>query len=421
MSIVIECSKYNDVHSTDDNAQWSNNFSPVLLEENDEVRLRNVFIHTESGDSNNILIQEDTEVTMEFYYYLMNNGQSSNYWFGGYYADFKPNFCLEGGQLKVGSHTFTIPAAVYSPDGLAKLMSKKMSSISRPITPSDTLTTVSNKFLLSSDITGTYHFHETSDDGLINATSYYYPIDTARWFGASQVSVVYTTDGKFSFKYAHSPLYSPKGDESVSMIKINASSSPHHQKIVGISKHSGVLFRSLTPASLWVDTLGFNMDDLVAATNTGLQINLPSGKTISDMCTDALMTLDDALKDQTYACPDDEYYKQITDTKSIDARNAYAPLDFGYFLISADLSLNQDYVYEAGDLRNINGICSKQYIQSSYVTGFSDSSINYVHTSQPKLLTSANIRILNPINKQPVTGLQGNSSVFLEVIKNTPR
>ena len=57
------------------------------------------------------------------------------------------------------------------------------------------------------------------------------------------------------------------------------------------------------------------------------------------------------------------------------------------------ISNNQNYA-------NISAIVSKQYDSDDIVTGFADSAIPYVHRGLPVKLSSARVRILDPISKE---------------------
>lgn len=67
------------------------------------------------------------------------------------------------------------------------------------------------------------------------------------------------------------------------------------------------------------------------------------------------------------------------------------------------------------NLANISAIVSKQYDSDDIVTAFADSAIPYVHRGIPVKISSARVRILDPLTKEVVTTLGDQNSVFLQL------
>lgn len=67
------------------------------------------------------------------------------------------------------------------------------------------------------------------------------------------------------------------------------------------------------------------------------------------------------------------------------------------------------------NLANISAIISKQYDSDDIVTAFADSAVPYVHRGVPVKISSARVRILDPLTKQVVTTLGDQNSVFLQL------
>jgi len=67
------------------------------------------------------------------------------------------------------------------------------------------------------------------------------------------------------------------------------------------------------------------------------------------------------------------------------------------------------------NLANISAIVSKQYDSDDIVTAFADSAIPYVHRGFPVKISSARVRILDPLTKEVVTTLGDQNSVFLQL------
>lgn len=108
---------------------------------------------------------------------------------------------------------------------------------------------------------------------------------SSRMIGASQIALEYRDTFKWS--YLHTPIYDA-GDIVVSynnsmswyidnvgvetpvgnVVVIPAPANPHQDRVAGtdqgywLGAYSGISWTSLTPASLWEDTLGFDLQSL---------------------------------------------------------------------------------------------------------------------------------------------------------------
>ena len=197
-SIVLECSKYNDINTGNTvNSNWENQFSSITLEEGDEVSVKQVFIDTTNGNSSNIVLAEDVPIEAYFMYYRQNQneGLGEIVFSAGWYPTFEPCVAMNGtGVLKLteGASTFTIPKGTYTPQGIAEFISTRFSLVTPPLGTPSPLNSISNDFLKGTDGVGTnirfYPFNLTT--GVIDHTKYFYPAK----FGASQVALSYNSD-----------------------------------------------------------------------------------------------------------------------------------------------------------------------------------------------------------------------------------
>jgi len=427
-SIVLECSKYNDINTGNTvNSNWENQFSSITLEEGDEVSVKQVFIDTTNGNSSNIVLAEDVTIDAYFMYYRQNQNEADITFSPGWYATFLPCIAMGGTApvlIEEGYHTFTIPKGTYTPQGIAEYISTRFSLVDPPLGEPSPLVSIANDFLKGTDGTGNnirfYPFNLTT--GAIDDSQYFYPT-RSEWYGASQVALSYNSDqnGIFQFDYLHTPFYNTTGDESVGLYKIQSSAHPKTGEFIGVTRAGGVFIRDLQPRSFWEGVLGFDVDS-IKTTNTDFTLNFPAGKTFNDLTTNAVFSLDDVLNNaggDPNLCPIAEFFKKSTATVPIKAPLSYTPLtDSAYFLIECSMNYNMKYQYDTANLSNINAIVSRQYDTNNYITGFGECSINYVHHGEPVLLSSTRIRILDPVNKQEATSLGEKSSIFLEVFKN---
>jgi hypothetical protein len=66
---------------------------------------------------------------------------------------------------------------------------------------------------------------------------------------------------------------------------------------------------------------------------------------------------------------------------------------------------------------SISAIVSTAYAQDNTVTAFADSGIPYIHRGPSYVISSATVRILDPVTKQPVTNLGLNNTIWIQIDK----
>ena len=115
-----------------------------------------------------------------------------------------------------------------------------------------------------------------------------------------------------------------------------------------------------------------------------------------------------------------EFYDQQATTKGLLADDTYVLDTTGYYLLEVIANFDTEYKRNDGRQSSIVGVISKQYNASDYVTGYLDSSIPYTHQGSPQSLSNFTVRVIDPSTKEPVKGLGGNSTVFMEIVKAPP-
>jgi hypothetical protein len=166
-STVLELSRWTASNSPN-NAVWTNTFNvnTPKISEGDIIAVRNSFIDTRLIDANSIQIQEDTTLTFNFVYYLINNGLSMKYIsIGDYEGNLpypnvyntytEPNvetpplningpdglpYILVNADLKsplygkpvIETVNINIPAGVYERASLAEIITRQFESIGQP-------------------------------------------------------------------------------------------------------------------------------------------------------------------------------------------------------------------------------------------------------------------------------------------------
>ena len=149
-STIIELSRVTSTE-TDNNAQWKNTLkSGIILEEGDQVLIKNCYVDTTGLSSNNFIFDNDINCRLEFGFYLLCTGIEQVSLSGGTsgqtatlfqitgitQGDGLPYICInqnpqdpKKGQAYIDYVEFTIPAGTYSKTFLAQFISRKLQSL----------------------------------------------------------------------------------------------------------------------------------------------------------------------------------------------------------------------------------------------------------------------------------------------------
>jgi hypothetical protein len=290
--------------------------------------------------------------------------------------------------------------------------------------------------------------------------------DTWLWYydggitGATQIALVYNDNnsGRYSFQYIHSPILN-NGDEVTGNYSA-AQATPNNlttSTTAWLNSHSGIMFchtytnLSANPNQV-IDTtdnpfvdpffeqLGLRYSDIVNPDVLDLEqvnIQLPnlqfsyanflkyttknfypvSGFT-SGATTD--INADQKYKIETYA------NKFLTGGYSFDTASITDEIYFsgvpissntnaGHYLIEISYGADEGYINRDKTMM-IKGVIGSFYLSGdSFVQSMGPDSIVYnPHNGVPFLLNTLNIRILNPVTKEPET-LGPNSTIYLQV------
>jgi hypothetical protein len=149
-STIIELSRITS-NETESNSQWKNTLkSGIILEEGDQVLVKNAYVDTTTLSSNNFVFTEDIPIRIEFGFYLLCTGIEQVSLSGGYstsdqtlfnittleYPDGLPYICInqnpqdpKKGEAYIDFVEFTIPAGTYSKTYLSQYISRRMQSL----------------------------------------------------------------------------------------------------------------------------------------------------------------------------------------------------------------------------------------------------------------------------------------------------
>lgn len=241
--------------------------------------------------------------------------------------------------------------------------------------------------------------------------------NSLRYMGTNQFSIEYDVNasGKFQISTMHLSPYPSDTDADPC---INFIQTEELAELFIEDTRSGIFFTDLSPPTFWQDILGFDLNSLLVVDGPlgALQTPLERGKNITSnfVGLDALIGATRALA----TIPVGTYSYKTTLTNPIIAPVSYNSPDSGYLLVEIKAIPTQ---YDADD-RTCSGIvqiASNNWDSSGFVTVYSDSSIVFNNNSTEQMsIGSINIRILDPVTKQPHTLLGDKSTIFLEKITN---
>ena len=275
------------------------------------------------------------------------------------------------------------------------------------------------------------------------------------WVGTNQLALVFDeVENKLKWDIQHFPIYS--GDTITNNVSANdgkptalyneAQGSPPGGGEVVVTKgvalqYSGIVWTDLSPASFWVDTLGFA--DAITPPNytQGKLVYEGSGQPTEPNSfelitnegvntTGALPGLDlgvvHASADYTRPIWGDPanaksgVERQTDDVSSIFSTRTWntSVADEGYFVLDIGTNFTQNLIASNLTSHNTQSIINRYYTANSFTSDEGNGSILYEHKGEPIMLSEFNIAIRNP-DRTLVSShiLQQKNSVFIEVVK----
>lgn len=372
--------------------------------------------------------------------------------------------------------TFTLPAGIYSPNNLALLISKLMSTNningSGATISNDSFVKYVNQFLpgepfpngapgnINDD--GTYFF---SDD---MTTRFRFYVGSPNYtFGASQTELAFDLDSNlFSFQYLHSPIYDLTTGTNISVrianigviTSFNGDTPVVSNNYIKTTDNGGIFFTGLqakiastgVPFDFWKGILGFDLSQItvkprkpVIEPATGSyfdltgsfysyflnpNLNITSGYSGVDASIIKKISPNNWYTLSSVGVPapgtDPVYRQQPAIFSTIDQTTpliAYIPYNelldtFSHYIIDADLKFIGNYVGR-DKYNNIQGTVSKYYQVSNYVVSDGEGGIQYTHRGVPLILKSIKINILKS-NKTVDINLGPDNTIIFQLIKS---
>jgi hypothetical protein len=404
-------------------------FNPIIINEGDEITIKNCFIDTIQQTYDQIFIEQDINFTITFAFYEidlpLNNAQGASDKIYSQAHGAAPTYDMylcfyqpQGSQdwyLYSTQVQGTIKRGLYTPTSLAIEITRQLAVLPSP--QSGAIGLPYTNFVLPNDSNSRWvNLVIVADPTVqeLDYTNYYtYRLGTNYQTGARQVSMIYNDQGdnKFQFQYLHTPFYDADANEvvgySVDMAKV-------------FTRDSGVVLLSLEPRDFW-QNLGFNVDDMTMKIN----LNIPEPQPVyfdnAKCTTENLFTIDDLFQSSGRKMPAPtqvSFLKESTHTRGIYADQFYSFKNLTPCYL-VELLSPYTSLYLSGNSRNkfINAIVSRAYTQNNFITGFSDSGITYVHQGVPFILSSVRARILNPDTKETATDIGSSNYFILNILK----
>jgi len=287
--------------------------------------------------------------------------------------------------------------------------------------------------------------------------------------GASEFSLEFATTGentgKFIFSYLHSPILN-NNNEVVGTYNQNIEEDEPilDTRCVFLNAYSGIMFVNIYQDDInnygvippLLEQMGFTIDDLIAIdsikalfkeSNLFTKGSIPQSLSVLVSYPDFLQyttrnyfNLNGLLKNTSlpvsgagsttytinnyslsFNSPNNVY--NFTDSITTEALNASnvaisSKYNTGHYLVELSGYGNSNEFLNNEKLLFVKGIVGNYMYSESFAMTLGPSSMNYIHNSPiPLTLTQIDVRILNPVTKNPDVNLGNNSSIYLQVIK----
>lgn len=290
---------------------------------------------------------------------------------------------------------------------------------------------------------------------VININNVQYAAVGGGYIGASQVALTYNDNNsnRFAFQYIHSPLIN-NGNECIGKYTLNKNTNSTDDNIIfHLDSYSGILFcNTFTNMSddsnndPFLNQLGFKYNDIISpdiknlwikdfeTINTGLMdynnflkyttknfyplsatSDISKTSTVGNYKITNYSPIYYDISNSGYDFQDSNITDEIIGSNPPISSNISA----GHFELEIIGAYNTEYISQIKDYNIKEIIGNYFYTSDSFSMTLGPSSIIYTHQGVPITLQSLMCRILNPINKQIEKNLGPNSTIYLQVIKDT--
>lgn len=248
-----------------------------------------------------------------------------------------------------------------------------------------------------------------------------YTYNNPYYYGASQVALEYDEDREiFKWAFLHMPYgwgAVPDQKQGIAIYKGDNTTAPTTKgNYYWVTQRSGCFFLDLQPEIFWTN-LGFDLNQLIVPVDPNtlqikredLDYRIPKGYS-------SLQSLFPSFdpKIANFVSPQQI---ETTDTLPLFGESLFTSDSGGFYLIEVRFGNYTTYIHSLGSNPNISAIVSRYNQTKNYVTGYSDSSIDYMHHGESISIQQISIRILDPATRQPINLYGDSSTVFLEIQK----
>jgi hypothetical protein len=343
-------------------------------------------------------------------------------------------------SLEVEVQNIILPAGRYDPSSLATKMTQLLSNSNGliPSNPSaDDIFAPNNALLgLTTDPIHTdlvwrrLDFSaNTTTVTFNNSNTYrYYNISEGQiepyFFGASLVALEYGKAGNiFQVSYMHTNFNNPErpGEQDLGIFHYYRNGNVRYKVV---KSASGVFFHDLQPESFWEGSLGLRSKLIVPLQNDSQGYQFYTPDSIKGKYTEGFQSLSSFLFAPT---PDGTNYPNSRKFNPSPPSQNPVYVDctgLSLAILGNEPNLNRSgsfYLVEIQDLfrrtgsyidteennLSISAIVSTAYAQDNTVTAFADSGIPYIHRGPSYVISSATVRILDPVTITPETKKKG--------------
>ena len=422
---------------------------PITIEEGDKITLAKTIIDSRLSTSGKIILEKETTIGFEFYYYLQHSDGANKY------KDASRNNAYTFGDLDdyimcekiegkykpiVATASVNFKRGVYSPSAFAQRLNRLITQNKQNATFQSKKKSSSNP-ILQSTFTLQQDYKDPVFINMRDPSKYFFygkkNTATTGFFhvGTNQFELSYDEEqNNFRFDYTHFPLYDSSGNITVKYVGFDSSGN---YKLA--SRYGGIAFRAFSSTqdgkeiNLWRDILGFDLDSLTREIPSTTSQASISGNTYevpdfgSNLKVGREVTTGSTQIDVGVKKTNSETLPELPLTTRISASQTepiFSDEDFNYtgnnatayFLVEINAGMTQDLITNNDIHTNIFGIISKYYQNANYSYSSLEDSIVYTHVGAPITINSFRIRILNSTYNVPLD-LGSDNSVFLQFNK----
>lgn len=352
--------------------------------------------------------------------------------------------------LDVNVQNIILPAGRYDPSSLATKMTQLLSNSNGlvPSNPSaDDIFAPNNPLLgLTTDPIHTdlvwrrVDFSANTPSVTFNNTNTYryYNVSEGQiepyFFGASLVALEYgKAGGIFQVSYMHTPFNDPQkpGEQDIGIFHYYRNGNVRYKVV---KSASGVFFHDLQPESFWEGSLGLRSKLIVPLQNDSQGYQYYTPDSIKGKYTEGFQSLSSFLLAPTPSGTNYPNSRKFNPSPPSQNPVYIDSTGLSLAILGNEPNLNRSgsfYLVEIQDLfrrtgayidteennLSISAIVSTAYSADNTVTAFQDSGIPYVHRGPSYVISSATVRILDPVTKQPVTNLGLNNTIWIQIEK----